>query len=668
MKLPRATLKELADAHRRLHAALAASSIGIWECEIDPDRDIREGPAYSSKTLLKMLGYGPDEKADTLDWYVSRYHPDDTARILAAAERLLSDGTPFDVEFRMKTNSGAYGWFRSTGAYAEWDESAKVFRVCGTFVDITSRKQSQESLLESETRFRSLMEQSPLATAIFLPDGKIEEVNSAWRQSWGLSEEEAAEAISKYNMRTDPQLAGLGLAPLVERAFAGERIVLPPLHYDGTRTIQDFDFAFSEAHARWIQCYLYPVTDNRGDIAFVVITNMDITAQKLADDALKASEVRFRSLMEQSPLAMEMLTPDGEIEQVNSAWNQLWGVSEEEAAEVISKYNMLTDPQIADLGILPLVKRAFAGERIVLPLIQYSAAQTTQDFGMQVDGARTPWIQCHLYPVKDDRGDMVYLVNTYMDVTKLKRVEQDAQEQREALARTSRATRMGQLTGSIAHELNQPLTGILSTAQAGEMMIQNERMNRDELADVMAAIVSDAKRAGEVIRNLRELYKDHKAESLPVDLNRLIEETLHLLKSEFVFQQVQVSQELTPSLPRVSGNRAQLQQVLVNLIMNGNAAMSRMDPQRRRLTIASEGGEAEIRIWVEDCGPGIDKGQIESIFEPLATWKPGGTGMGLAISNSILESHHGYMWAENRPESGARVGFTLPVSQENPTP
>jgi C4-dicarboxylate-specific signal transduction histidine kinase len=242
--------------------------------------------------------------------------------------------------------------------------------------------------------------------------------------------------------------------------------------------------------------------------------------------------------------------------------------------------------------------------------------------------------------------------------------EEEARIQRENLARMDRATSMGQLTGSISHELNQPLTGILSNAQAAEMMLKKGQFENKDLAGIMAEIAADAKRAGDLIRNLRELYREQKGEFLPVNINAVVKDTTKLLHSEFVMQQVGLFTEFAPSIPMVNGNEIQLQQVLVNLIMNGIQAMSGAAQDDRRLHIETAYHAGEIKAWVEDSGPGIDADKIDHIFEPLTTWKPGGTGMGLAISNSIIEAHGGRMWAENRPEVGARVGFALPVLKE----
>jgi PAS domain S-box-containing protein len=374
----------------------------------------------------------------------------------------------------------------------------------------------------------------------------------------------------------------------------------------------------------------------------------DINRRKQAEGELQRSVERFRSLMEQSPLAIEILSPEGQITETNSAWMHLWGLRDEtEKTRVLSAYNMLTDPQVVELGISPLVQRAFAGERVILPPVEYDAPRAMEEIGLEAAKLRTPWVQCHLYPVKDDKGEIAHVVNMYVDITELKHAERRAREQRDALARVERITRMGQLTGSIAHELSQPLTGILSNAQAAELMIENDQRDRDRLATVMREIVADTKRAGQVLRGLLELYRERKGDFLPVDVNTVVAETIQLLRSEMVLHDVELATECASSVPMVHGDFIQIQQVLANLIMNGIQAMS--------------GVARDDRL---DRGTGIDPEVIDRIFEPLATWKPGGTGMGLALSNSIIAGHEGRMWAENLPQGGARVGFAIPVLEQ----
>jgi PAS domain S-box-containing protein len=413
---------------------------------------------------------------------------------------------------------------------------------------------------------------------------------------------------------------------------------------------------------RWFHARGQAIWDSSGEAVRMSGSITDITPRKQAEEKLKRSEERFRSLMEQSPLAIEILTPEGRITEVNAAWKRLWGLNEDEAALRIEKYNMLTDPQLERLGVQQLVERAFAGEPVILPVIRYSAAEAAEDvIEFRIGGMKSPWIQNHLYPVKDADGKTLYVVNTYMDITEVKRAERDAREQRDVLARMDRTTSMGQLTGSIAHELNQPLTGILSNAQAAQLMIDSGNWKGNEWKEIMTDIAADAKRAGDVIRNLRDLYREQKGVFLPVDINAVVAGTIQLLNSEFILQHVSVTTEHAASIPLVNGNKIQIQQVLVNLITNGIQAMQGLADENRRLHIATAHDSDEVKVWVGDRGPGIDPDNIDRVFEPLATWKPGGTGIGLAISNSIIQAHEGRMFAENKADGGAVVGFVLPV-------
>jgi len=286
-------------------------------------------------------------------------------------------------------------------------------------------------------------------------------------------------------------------------------------------------------------------------------------------------------------------------------------------------------------------------------------AETIQFRITRKDGT-VRWIEHVCCRVFGKDGAFLGYRGSNRDITDLKNAERAAWLQKENVARENRTASMGHLTASIAHELNQPLTGILSNAQASEMLIDRGECNCEDMKEIMKDVISDAKRAGDIIRNLRDLYREQKSDFQKLSLNTILRETLEILHGEFVLQNIELVTRLTDPLPMVNGNKVQIEQVLINLIMNGQQAMSELPGEQRVLTITTGHDLARgVCLWVDDNGPGIDPDRIHQIFEPLVTWKPGGTGMGLAISHSIIESHHGKMWAENRPDGGARVGFSL---------
>ena len=427
----------------------------------------------------------------------------------------------------------------------------------------------------------------------------------------------------------------------------------------------DFRVVRPDGEVIWVHARTDLERDEQGEPVSLLGTVVDITDRKVAEGKLIRSEERFRNLMEQSPLGVVIFTPDGKISQVNPAWMRAWGLDDLAAARIMAEYNFLADSQFEELGFMPMVEHAFAGGSIVLPPIEYSGKRVVEEIGLGEIEPTTIWIQTHLYSIKDVQGSVINVVATNMDLTDFKRAERESREHRDALARMDRARSMGLLTGSIAHELNQPLTGILSNAQSAEMMIAAGQWQEDEMEEILGFIVGDTKRARDVIVNLRNLYGHQAVEHQPLDLNAVVETATRLLKTELDGQNVTLLTGYDPFTPMVDGNRVQLEQVLVNLILNGMQAMSHLERGDRQLRIKTAFGGHEVRAWVEDGGEGIDPERLAGIFEPLATWKPGGTGMGLAISNSIVEAHGGQMWAENRQEGGALVGFSLPVPRQD---
>jgi PAS domain S-box-containing protein len=653
------TESDLRISQERYELAISGSDAGIW------DFNIESGEIYYSDRFNELAGYKPQEMQDTLESAFNRIHPDHREKAMLALNQHLDRKTPYySVDYLGQTKSGEYRWFQAKGK-AVWDEKGNATRVAGSFIDIHDQKEAMEKVAKSKERFKQLMEQSPLAMELLSPDGKINSVNRAWKKLWKVSDVEAASTVEKYNMLADPQLEKLGVMEEVKKAFKGKHIILPPVKYDTGQAKDDFGIKeLKSFRSPWVQCHLNAVKDVNGAIDYVVNTYVDITDLKETEDILGKSEARYRHLVEHSPLSIAIFTPDGKLNQVNTAWKNLWGLSEEETRQVMETYNMFTDKQIENYGHASLVIKAFKGEDIIMPPMEYEGATTTKEMALEDIKAKSRWIQSHLYSVQHSNGDLDYVVNINMDLSKLKHAEIETQQQRDTLARIDRTSSMGQLTGSIAHELNQPLTGILSNAQAAEIMLKNKHWNEAVFKEILAEIISDTKRAGDVIRNLRALFQNQKTDVLPIEISTVLKEVETLLHSEFVIKDIDLTIQDTSSLPMIMGNRIQIQQVLVNLIMNGIQAMDFMEREERKLLIMISSDANELKVLVEDKGKGIKPEIIDRIFEPLATWKPGGTGMGLAISNNIIATHGGRMFAENKVHVGARVGFTIPVIKE----
>jgi signal transduction histidine kinase len=241
------------------------------------------------------------------------------------------------------------------------------------------------------------------------------------------------------------------------------------------------------------------------------------------------------------------------------------------------------------------------------------------------------------------------------------RGEAEVQRLRRDLTHVGRVTTMGELTASLAHELRQPLTAILSNAETAQELLASGEGHRDELGEILSDIVEDDKRAGEVIRRLRSLLDKGELERQTLDLNEVIGEAIRLVQSDAIIRNMALDLELEPRLPPVLADRVQVQQVLLNLIMNGLEAMRDVGPADRRLVISTAAGAGTVRVSVRDRGPGIPPHHLSRILEPFYTTKPSGMGMGLSIARSIVEAHAGRLWAENNPERGAAFSFALPV-------
>jgi PAS domain S-box-containing protein len=249
-----------------------------------------------------------------------------------------------------------------------------------------------------------------------------------------------------------------------------------------------------------------------------------------------------------------------------------------------------------------------------------------------------------------------------LDITARKKAELEAQQQRKEVAHLSRVTMLGELSGALAHELNQPLTAILSNAQAAQRFLGQDSVDLDELRAILQDIVDEDKRAGEVIRRLRVLLSTGETQRQSADVNELVSEVFKLLRSDLATQGVALQAELAPNLPSVNADRVQLQQVLINLVMNACDAMGEIAANDRRIIVRTElAAGFGVLVSVVDHGHGIPAEHIEKVFESFFTTKTHGMGLGLSVCRSIVAAHGGRLWAENNPDRGASFRFWLPL-------
>jgi two-component system sensor kinase FixL len=263
------------------------------------------------------------------------------------------------------------------------------------------------------------------------------------------------------------------------------------------------------------------------------------------------------------------------------------------------------------------------------------------------------------------KGEPMWERGVLVDITERKQAEVEMARQRGELAHLSRVTMLGELSGSLAHELNQPLTAILSNAQAAQRFLAEDDVDLAELREILNDIVAEDKRAGEVIQRLRLLLKkgDAQQHSSDININDVVQDVLKLMRNDFINQNVAVNTELAPNLPTVTGDRIQLQQVLLNLVLNGCEAMTDCDRSECELRVVTHLAKDAVRVSVRDGGGSIPEEKMEHVFDPFFTTKDEGMGLGLSICRTIIKTHRGKIWATNNPDRGATFHFELPVTR-----
>jgi PAS domain S-box-containing protein len=617
----------LRQSEERLSLAAEAANLGVWIWDVERDK------VWTTDKGRTLLGFTPDESVDYAAIF-ARVHPEDREAREAAIRNALETGGEYNTEYRVVLPDGTLRWIGSRGHFIG-AEHIKTNQLIGVWMDVTKEKKAQDALRESEARFRAMADTAPVMIWMSDTDKLCTFFNKGWLDFTGRSLELEL---------------GNGWAEGVHREDLDRCIEIYVTSFETRRPFtMEYRLRRRDGEWRW-------VLDNGGprfgpDDTFVgyIGSCIDITEQKQAQD-------RFRLVVEASPNGIVLVDSRGQIGLVNARAEKLFGYGREE---------LLGEP------IELLIPERFRGEPPAY-WAGFPAAATARAtgagrdlFARRKDGTEFP-VEIGISPIQTPEGMVVLCA--VADITERKQAEAEARKHRDELAHLGRVAIMGEMAGSLAHELNQPLTAIVNNAGAGRRFIVKGRADLNKLDSLLEAIVEDGRRAGGVIRGIRNMVQKGNHAGSVVNLNDVIASVLRLVHSDALERHCALVTEADPKLSLVLGDQVQLQQVLLNLIMNAFEAMTETPPAERRVIIRSECISAgRVRVSVRDFGTGLAVENPELIFEHFFSTKQNGLGMGLAIVRSIVTSHDGELAAVNAEGGGTCAYFSLPGLGEGNT-
>ena len=375
----------------------------------------------------------------------------------------------------------------------------------------------------------------------------------------------------------------------------------------------------------------------------------DITDRKRAEEALRESDEQWRAVFENSPVMYFMVDAKGTILSVNPIGADQLGYT---IAELVGR---------CVLDVFYDADRAAVQQHVADCFSQLGRASSWELRKVRKDGTLILVRETARVMRRTGRDPVALIVCE--DITERRRAEEALHGARAELAHVTRVTTLDQLASSIAHEVNQPLAAIVADANACLNWLAVAHPDLDQVRETLAAIVSDGHRAAEVIQRIRQLATKTEPRKGRLDINDVVRDVLLVVRSELRHHGVSLAVDLAPALPAVFGDRVQLQQVILNLVMNGIEAMTGVGDRPRQLTIRSRPAESDqVTVAVDDTGVGIDASHVDRLFDAFFTTKPSGMGMGLSISRSIIEAHGGRLWAAGNTPHGAIFHFCLPVA------
>ncbi len=526
----------------------------------------------------------------------------------------------------------ARGEFQHQVSVTGKDELAHLGQV---FNDTARRLQDlYATLQQSEDRLRLAVDTIPAHVWSAQPDGSIDFINQRLLDFFGRSMED---------------ILGWGWGPLVHPD-------------DLTRILGEWQAAIatgepmeSEVRLRrrdgdylWLLIRNVPLRDERGNIVKWYGTAIDIEERHRAEDALRQSEAYL-----------------AEAQRLSHTGSWAWNVGTKRIFWSLETFQIFGfDPNTTTPTPEIFLERVHPDDRASIELVEselYKGNDAEYHYRVIFQDRSIKYISSVAHPISNDSGHVIEFVGTVMDVTERKRAEEDLREAQANLARVSRVTTMGELTASLAHEIRQPIAAAVTNAKTCLRWLGRDQPDVAEAREAASRIVTDVTRAADIISSISLLFKKGALQRELVDVNELIREMIVLLRSEATRYSVSIRTDLAENLPKVMADRVQLQQVFMNLMLNGIDAM-KATADGGELTIKSEASDGQLLISVSDTGVGLPPAQTEQIFRAFFTTKDNGTGMGLPISRSIIESHGGHLWVAGASGCGATFQFTLPVT------
>ena len=640
---------EIEDAQRRVCECLGLDLSALWQWTEETPRDLRLTHLY------RPLGGPPTpEKFDsreTFPWCVGQLLDGKIVPVTsmeslppeAARDKELWHhyGIKSNLTFPLSTGGGqivgALG-FNTTREERAWPEEVvkRLQVVAQIFANALARKRADRALRESEERFRLLIEQAPEAIVVLdLEQNRLVEANAQAERLFGCSRQELLVAGPQrfYTPeQPDGQVIAESMRAYSERALRGETM--------------RFERTICNALGQRLHCEVRLVRLPAGELKRVRASFVDITEVKRSEAALREAQTTLNAI-------------------IDSTDDLIWSV-DPNSFGLMTFNRGLRDYFLQGRGIRI---EPGMGPEVLFPPGEY--VQRWRDFYQRAlqEGPFTTEYLTYTHTrtlllsfnvLKRDGN--VFGVSVFgKDITERKQAEAELLRQRAELAHVARVSTMGELAASVAHELNQPLGAILANAEAAELFLQQDPPALDDLRAILADIRKDDERAGEVIRRMRALLRKHELERQPLEINSLVEDVLQLVSGDAALRGISLTADLGPVLPKISGDRVHLQQVLLNLILNGMDAMADQPRERRRISVRTRSGaDGQVELAVMDSGHGIEPDKLPRLFEPFYTTKPNGMGMGLSIARTIIEAHRGRIWAENNASGGAAFRVTLP--------